>query len=242
MLNQYLTQTQNILQNPSAPVSLYGTVSLISYINQARGQLAGESKSIRYVGTISTVPGQRAYNFASVSLITGVTGALNIRTIQYGVGSGQKWIEPRSWTWFNFYYLNNPVPPNSFPQRWAQLGQGANGTFWLDPPPDLDYTLFCDVVGFPINLANDNDPEAIPYLWTDAVPYYAAYLAYLSAQSPARDRDAQNMLQLYEQFVDRARRAATPDLGPTMYPQNVDPAQIAKLGVTPGRGQQQQGQ
>lgn len=242
MLNQYLTQTQNILQNPSAPVSLYSTVSLISYINQARGQLAGESKSIRYVGTISTIPTQRAYNFASVSLISGVQGALNIRTIQYGVGTGQKWIQPRSWTWFNFYFLNNPVPPNSFPAAWAQLGQGASGTFWLDPPPDLSYTLYCDVVGYPINLANDNDPEAIPYLWTDAVPYYAAYLAYLSAQSPARDRDAQNMLQLYEQFVERARRAATPDLGPTMYPQNIDPPQIAKLGVAPSRGQQQQGQ
>lgn len=237
MLTEYLTQTQNLLQNPGAPVSLYSTTSLISYINTARGQLAGESKSIRYIGTISTIAGQRNYNYSAISTngpssVSGVQGVVNIRTIEYGIAQGQKWVEPRSWTWFNYYYMGNPVPVNGVPLRWAQLGQGVNGTFYLDPPPDMTYTLFCDVTGYPINLIDDTTTEAIPYLWTDAVPYFAAYLAYLSAQSPARQADAQRMMQLYEQFVQRARTAATPDLGATMYPQNTDPTQLAKLGLS----------
>jgi hypothetical protein len=41
------------------------------------------------------------------------------------------------------------------------------------------------------------------------------------------------MFEFYETFVERARTAATPDVGRTMYPDNRDPAQISKLGLSP---------
>jgi hypothetical protein len=235
MLNAYLTATQNLLQAPSAPTPLYPNASLTQWINTARGQLAGEAKCIRAIGTISTVAGQRSYNFSgvSVSSVAGVQGIINIRSIQFGIADGQKWINARGWTWFNYYHLNNPEPPSGQPQTWAQLGQGVSGTFYLDPIPDTVYPLFCDVTGYPIPLVDDSTVEAIPYLWTDAVPYFAAYLAFLSAQSPARQNDAARMFEFYETFLERARMASTPDVNKTMYPDNRDPAQISKLGLSP---------
>jgi hypothetical protein len=235
VLNTYLQRTQNLLQNPAAPTSLYATSDLTNYINIARGQLAGESKCIRAIGTISTVANQRNYNFSSVTVASpaGIQGIINIRSIQFGIASGQKWVNARGWTWFNYYNLNNPVPASGQPVEWAQLGQGVSGTFYLDPIPDTVYPLFCDGIWYPVTLVDDTTPEAIPYLWTDAVPYYAAYLAYLSAQSPARQNDAARMFEHYTTFVERARTASTPDVNRTMYPEQRDPAQLAKLGLSP---------
>ena len=51
MLNAYLTSTQLLLQNPAPTAALYSPANLTSFINTARGQLAGESESIRVVTT-----------------------------------------------------------------------------------------------------------------------------------------------------------------------------------------------
>ena len=143
-----------------------------------------------------TIVGTRNYNFSSlnlgVSATTGIQGAIHVRSIRYALASGFQWVAPRPWEWFEFYYLNNPVPSSGPPTNWAQhrqgsagtgTGSGATGTFYLDAIPDVIYTLHCDAVCYPIPLVDDTTVEALPYLWTDAVPYFAAYLALLSSQT-----------------------------------------------------------
>ncbi len=237
MLDTYILRTQQLLQNPAASVELYAESDLILWINQARGQLAGEGKCIRAIGSLATVASTRNYNFSDISFgasaTTGIAGAINVRSIQVGVGGGLKWINARGWTWFNFYNMSNVTPAPGEPQEWAQLAQGESGSLYLDPPPDTVYTLMCDSVCYPIDLVDDTTVEAIPALWTDAVAYFAAYLAFLSAQSPARQNDAARMFEHYQTFCDRARQFATPDVNYTMYPQSKDPAQLAKLGLSP---------
>ena len=243
MLTAYEQQTSQLLQNPPAPTALYTTALLKGYINTARGQLAGEGQCIRAIGTIATVVGQRAYNFASINLgvaaTTGIQGAIHVRRISIDIGLGQKWMTPRSWEWFDLYHLNNVVPQNDIPTDWSQYAQGAatpvgasaaSGSFYLDPPPNDIYTLNCDCVCYPIPLVDDTTVEAIPYLWTDAVPFFAAYYALLSSQTSVRTRDAGEMLQYYNEFVGRARNAANPSVLTTMYQQSQDPAAAGKLG------------
>lgn len=244
MLNTYLTRTQQLLQNPSAPTSLYSSSDLTSYINQARGQLAGEGECIRVQGTLALSQGTRSYNFSSINLgtpsSTGVQGAINIRQVLRVVASGYTWIRPRPFEWMTFYRLNNPVPQQGAPTEWSQYGQGSapqpsgqasGGSIYVDPIPDTAYTLQLDCACYPIALASDSDPEAIPYLWTDAVAYFAAYLALLSAQSQARQADAERMFQRYTEFVNRARRLATPSVLPGLYPQNPSPVRANQLGI-----------
>lgn len=238
MLTTYLLRTQRLLQNPPAPVTLYSSTDLTDYINQARGQLAGESESIRVLATVSTVIGQRNYNFTAlnVSSTVGVQGPIHVRRIAYLIASGQRWFTPRSWPWFDLYHLNNPVPQSGPPSTWAQYGQGVSGSFYIDPPPDISYVLSCDTVCYPIPLVDDTTVEAIPFLWTDAVPYFAAYLALLSAQAPARQADANRMFERYTEFVARARRFANPSVNRHQYEQSPDPAAASKLGLSQKAG------
>lgn len=235
MLASYTTDLQNLLQSPGAPVNLYSSANLTLWINKARGQLAGEGECVRVIGSLTVTPGQRQYPFSAINIgtpaATGIQGILNLRRIHYTVGSGEKLVKDKSWEWFDNYHLNNPVPPSGAPTEWAQYGQGgsgqgiggggtiASGSLYLDPIPDLPYNLLCDCVCYPIALSNDVDPESIPYLWTDAVAYFAAYLALMSAQTGQRIQQAQGMKQLYTEFVKRARAYATPAVNRAHYEQ-----------------------
>lgn len=252
MLTAYQTALQNLLQNPGAPAQLYPLASQNTWINTARGQLAGEAECIRVIGTISTVVGQRAYNFSSINTgvvaTTGIQGVIHVRRVSYNVGqtpqglSGQQWIPSHAWEWFDIFHMSNPVPTYGPPQSWSQYGQGsagtgtgsgATGSFYLDPPPDLVYVLNVDCVCYPVNLVDDTTVEAIPYLWTDAVPFFAAYYAYLSSQTGARQADAERMYGHYQTFVQRARQSANPSVLRSSYEQAGDPSQAAKMGIKP---------
>lgn len=249
MLTQYLTDTQNLLQKPGATTTLYDTTSVTRWINIARGQIAGEAECIWYSGTISTVIGQREYSFSGintgVAATNGIRGVINVRSIRYNVGSGSQWITPRPTEWFDLYFLNNPVPVNAVPTSWAQYGQGsagtgtgsgATGTFQLDPPPDAVYVLNCSCICYPIALVNDTTVESIPYLWTDAVPFFAAYYALMSAQSGARQAEAARMFEMYQTFNERARKASNPDPLRWQYRQALDVPQASKLGIKQSAG------
>jgi hypothetical protein len=248
LLDQYLTQTGRLLQNPGAPSALYSTADLTDYINYARRQLAGEAECVHFNGTVSTVANQNAYPFSTINLGTpatsGVEGVFNIQTIQYAVASGQKWINSRPWPWFQLYVLNNPVPDSGAPTVWSRFGQGASqgdsgtaqgGTFYINTP-DIVYTLNCDCICYPIILADDTTPEAIPFPWTDCVPFFAAYWAYLSAQTGARQADAERMYNHYETFLERARKQTNSSVQRWQQSQAEDPAQAAKFGIKVGGG------
>lgn len=251
MLAQYLQDTRNLLQNP-APASnaLYTNEDLTRYINIARGQLAGEAECIRAIGTVPTVIGQRVYLFSAintgVAVTTGVASPIHVRSVRYSVGDGTQWIPTRPWEWFELYSLNNIVPDSGPPQVWTQYAQGAasaavgsaaSGSFYVDPLPDEVYTLHCDCVCYPIELVDDITVEAIPYLWTDAVPFLAAAYALWSSQTSAREADGNRMFERYEEYVKRARHATNPSVLRWQYQQSNDPAQAAKFGMKSGAPQ-----
>lgn len=83
----------------------------------------------------------------------------------------------RSYTSGNFLYT---------PFWFSQFGQGDAGSLYLYPEPDQTYPVEWDCLCLPKDLVSDQDYEAIPRPWTDAVPYYAAWLALSSTADPAR--------------------------------------------------------
>ena len=249
MLTAYINQTRRLLANPVAPTPLYATADLTAYINYARGQIAGEAQCIRRLGALTTTIGQRAYNFSAITITgaaaAGIDSAIHVRGIQYQIASGQQRVTARPWEWFDLYALNNPVYTPGSPATWAQLGQGSapgatgaagGGSFYIDPVPDNAYALVLDCVCYPLALVADGDPEALPYLWTDAVPFFAAYWAFLSSQGGARQADADRMFGYYQEFMKRARTAANPAVLNYQYAQANDPVQMLKLGIRPGGG------
>ena len=245
MLTSYLAATTRLLQNPAAPSPLYATADLTTYINTARGQLAGESECIRALATLALTLNTNgpylfsALTFPTSSAVSGIGSVFKVETLWYAVGTGQKWITPRSWPWFSLYNLNNPVLGNTSgpPQDWSQLGQGVNGTLYFDPPPDYAYSISVDCACKPIDLVDNTTVEAIPPLWTDAVPYFAAYQALLSAQTGVRAQEADQMLKRYDMFVQRARGAATSWVQPSRNPGVPNPVRAGQLGQQQGGGQ-----
>lgn len=252
MLATYLTRVQRLLQNPGAPTSLYSTADLTDYINQARGQVAGEGECVRTGGVVTTTSSQQGYVFSSIVIaggptITGISGVIHVRAIRVSIGAGFQQLRPNAWEWFDTFMLSNVVPPTGIPTDWAQFAQGAStipvtgnvatGSFFVFPTPDAAYTLICDCVCYPQALTTDTDSEAIPYLWTDAVAYYAAYLALMGSQVSTRVADAQRMMQLFELHMNRARRFANPSLGRFLYEQDNDPAQQSAYGQGQAGGQ-----
>lgn len=236
-LTAYLTATKRLLQLPAAPTSLYSDSDLTSYINTARGQLSAEAECIRFMGSLTLIGAQQVYAFSAINLTgsTGVQSVMNVRTVWIALGNGQVWLRPRPFSWFSLYELNNVLPSQGLPQVWSQYGQGVNGTVYFSDIPDTSYTASVDSVCLPVDLVTDSTAEAIPRLWTDAVPYYAAYMALLSAQTSARQADAQRYFSIYQEFVQRARSGATPAILPGQYEQQPDPTKQNKLGLKPMR-------
>lgn len=254
MLTAYINATRRLLQLPGTnSTSLYSDADLTVFVNTARGQVAGEAECLRVIGSIPTVANQQPYRFQDINVgvaaTTGVQGVIKISSIRYSIGSGSLWLTPKPWEWFEFYELNNAAPNPGPPRLWSQFGQGAapsgvanttinGGSFYVSPLPDGVYTLLPNAICYPQPLANDTDVEALPYYWTDAVPFFAAYFALMSAQTNARMADAANMYKgHYGEFMDRARKQSNPSVNRWMYSQAGDPAQGPKMGISKGGAQ-----
>lgn len=209
-LTAYQQTTRRILADQGFARFYEG--DLTDWINIARRQAAAEGEAIRVLGTIPTVAAQQAYAFSAITLpiSQGYNSVLAIRMMS----AGGVWLTPRAWDWF-FQYHIAPGPVTGTPAVWAQLGQGSSGTFYLAPTPTAVATITADTVVLPNNLESDGDTDALPYPFTDAVPYYAAYMALLTA----REVEAAQVMYLnYERFMLRARAESTPSALPEQYP------------------------
>ncbi len=142
--------------------------------------------------------------------IQGISAVIAIRQMSVNTtGTTYQLMTNRPWAWFNRYSLSNGVAPTTgTPTQWAQQGIGAAvpgvlaaGTFGVSPAPSGTIAVKADAICIPNYLSTDVDPEVIPYPFTEAVPYYAAYYALMSSQ---RTQDATTMFERYKQFVKRA--------------------------------------
>lgn len=252
MLDQYITRTQQLLQYPASnAAALYSQTDITNWINQARGWVAGDGECIRVAGTLTLTAGTRTYPFSAINLGTassdGVQGTIKVEQALFVIASGYQAITVRSIPWFWRYHLANPVPPSGQPKVWMQYGQGSapqpsaqlagsGGSIYFDPIPDQNYSILLDCVCYPYALASDSDPEALPYLFTDAVPYYAAYLALMSAQTNARIAYAGQLRDLYREYINNARRVGTPSVLAGQYVGSPDLTLPNKLGAAPAQG------
>ena len=218
---------------------------LRDFINVGRGQIAVQGDCVPGYGRLRIHPGEDQYAFSDIEFRpgSGIKGTLAIETISVDVGTGQRPLVPRQWAWFDRYALGEPFQRFGEPHIWSQFGQGSNGTLFISHRPDRDYTLVVKVRGYPIDLIDDTTPEALPYAWTDAVPFYASFY-YLAGVDP---QAAGLMLQGFQIMMATARGAATPATQPDAFAAGgmtgaagalADPTIPNRLGISSPRGQQ----
>jgi hypothetical protein len=119
----------------------------------------------------------------------------------------------RSYTSGNFLYT---------PFWFANYGQGDQGSLYVYPVPDQNYPAELDTLLLPAELVDDTSIELIPRPWTYAVPFYAAFLALLSTNDPARTQLAFRYFNetnggLFNFYMRRARAFSQPRLVSSYY-------------------------
>lgn len=235
-LTNYLTLSRALIQAPSSPIPLISDATLTTYINNSRLQVAAQGACVRQYLNLALVGAQSKYNFSALTgLSAGVGGVYHIRQLWYQIPgtSGTVWVPPRTFEFFGQRYLNTPVPgAGGAPSMWAQFGQGEEGSLFVGPTPDQPYAAFADTLGVPIPLVDDTTAEAIPDIWTLAVPFYTAWLAFQSMQ---RQSDADMNLKRFQEQMMLARNAANPNLIEENWSQAADPESANRLGAAAAR-------
>lgn len=227
MLTFYQTQVERLLQNPLASPNLYALSDLTAYINTARGQLALETGCVRALIPLSTVNGTQQYPLINLTPApSGFGPIVNVQSAYYApAGTGNVYLNPRLWTFFETFFLCQAPAPVGNPTDWTQYSTGETGIIFLYPTPNSVFQIYLDAMCTPAALTTDASIDAIPYPYSDAVPYFAAYLAYLSAQ---RTEDANSMLEKYNEFVARAVAGSGPRMPGILYPSVRDSAPMQR--------------
>ena len=147
--------------------------------------------------------GQEVYEFKNidVSQFPGVKSVYSVRSISvlytnyryslpvYSFSTYQAMI--RQYTGGTYQYV---------PSFASQLGRGANGSLYLYPLPSQTYSLEFDCMCLPSDLTTDADYEAIADPWTDAVPFYAAFLSFMELQN---HNAARSFLEIFDNRMQR---------------------------------------
>ncbi len=205
----YQQITRRLLND--ATFAKFNDFDLLDWINIARNQIAAEGEAIHRVGFSNTAIGTSEYDIGAIPIANNVGVGEPVAARMIAVNNVL--LSPRSWEWMFEYYIA-PGAANGVSVDWGQLVQGTGGSIYLGPPPSGVWPMIVDVVCLPLAIATDADPEALPYPFTDAIPYFAAYMALLTVG----DFDtADKMFALYERFITRARALSTPTVLPDQY-------------------------
>lgn len=210
---------------------LAGAVTAISVTNGGTGYISpGTTVTISGDGTgataspvlqsyMSTVAGQEVYLYSTASTIlqSQVPGAgqvFAVQTVAVSWGASKPVLQYAPWSAFQAYVRSLNIVSQNYPRLWSQYAQGVNGSVYLYPVPAQAAQMEWDCYCTPADLTSDASVDLIPYPWTEAVPYYACYQAYLNAQ---RRDDAQQMLADYQRYVVQGRTGTSPAIVPMFY-------------------------
>jgi hypothetical protein len=152
---------------------------------------------------------QEVYPFKAVPLdrFPGVDQIYAVKGISFIYMNYRYSIPCFSWTDYQAYVRIYPQQYLYVPTACAQFGQGVNGSLYMYPIPSTMYQMEWDCFCLPKDLQQDEDFEAIPMPWNDAVSLYAAHRAYLGLQN---HNAAQYFLSLYDDMVRRYSAYARP--------------------------------
>src|SRR5208282_4808796 len=128
---------------------------------------------------------QEQYNFSDIDLsqFPGVDSIFNVRSVSVVYANYRYSLPKYAFTLYQAYIRQYPFQYQYVPTFFTQFGQGAAGSLFFYPLPSQQYQMEWDCLCLPSDLTTDNDYEALPAPWTDAVAYWSAYLMYLELQN-----------------------------------------------------------
>jgi hypothetical protein len=200
----YITETRRLLHDVNA--NFWTNAELTDYINDGRNHLVQDTGCNRILQSHTVTATIETIDF--VDLPEGVN-TIDVLTINLFYGNSRVPLYYMPWTNFNAqlrYYQNNTGRPIAF------SFYGPKKVF-VGPRPDQDYVMEFDTVVLKAPLTDASPTETLPTPFTEAVPFYAAYLAKYQEQSYG---EAEIFKQEYQKHVMQAlnttftRRLPTP--------------------------------
>jgi hypothetical protein len=166
----------------------------------------------------TTQTGVEVYQFADATAVlqsfeSGLQAVIGVMDMAVSWGSMKPTLQWCPWASFQAYAraINQG---QQYPALWAQFQMGETGSAYVFPIPSGVYEMQWDCFCTPAALGQTQTVDLIPDNWTNAVIYYACYLAYLNAQ---RKDDSQDMFARYERSVIEAAAYSSPPRTPTYY-------------------------
>lgn len=145
----------------------------------------GASVTLQLSAINQLVQGQEVYPFADVdiSMFPGCESIYMVRSVSVLYSAFRY-----SLICYSFSVYQARI--RQWAQQWqyvpgvcGQFGQGTDGSLYMYPIPSQAYQQEWDCGMLPSPLITNLSVEAIPQPWTQAVPYFAAHLAFLELQN-----------------------------------------------------------
>lgn len=163
-----------------------------------------------------TVANQEIYNFADLGVNPkpGYGQLIAIRNISIIYNNLRYTCLYYPFSIYQAMVRNYPRQYYYVPTIWSQLGQGSAGSVYMYPIASQPYQMEWDGTFLPADLLTNQDAEAIPQPWADAVPYFAAHLAFAELQNL---NASMAYLKLYDQMTARYSAYARPGRATNVY-------------------------
>lgn len=154
-------------------------------------------------------PGQEVYQFADIPRgeAPGYGPVYGIRSVSIIYANYRYSLPMYSFSTYQAMIRQYPNQYYYVPTMCSQFGQGASGSLYTYPLPSQPYQLEIDCYCWPQDLETDQDVEAIPDPWTQAVAWLATHYCYLELQNL---NAAEYYRKLFEAQMPRYRSAASP--------------------------------
>ena len=146
-------------------------------ITDATGNGAAAVPSLTFINELNV--GQEVYPFSGISLAAnpGCRSVYYVRSISIIYANYRYSLPVYAFSIYQAMIRQYPFQYQYVPTFASQFGQGSQGSFYVYPLPSQTYQYELDCLCLPSDLNYDQDYEAIPDPWTDAVTWYASHLA-----------------------------------------------------------------
>jgi hypothetical protein len=156
---------------------------IVSGITDASGTGASITLQTGPINTLNV--GQEVYNFSDIYLGAnpGVKSIFAIRSVSVIYANYRYSLPKYDFTTYQSMIRQYPYQYQYVPTFCSQFGQGVAGSLYMYPLPSETYQYEVDCYCLPQDLKTNQDYEAVPDPWTDAVSYFATHLSYLELQN-----------------------------------------------------------
>lgn len=157
------------------------------------------------VNALQTIPGQERYPYIGFfnpyvkATYAGVEGIIDVNScsVNWG-GSVRPTLAWMPWEDLQAYARAYATLVTSFPYYWSCYNDGETGEVWMFPAPSTAGDIELDAYCVPSDLYSDDDYDAIPPGFRNAIKFGAASLAYMTSK---RYQDAEIMDNIFNDRI-----------------------------------------